>query len=102
MDHSPVGVFLNRQTYVMQPQHDLGVDRNRLMRCVLRGENRFELFEAIARDSNDAEIIDMVTRAKAHKSSSLLYHAIVKTLHTSMTQTFPKHKKMSPRNTEVI
>ena len=62
LDHSPVGVFVATNTCVRYPQEKNGIDRNALMRCVLKGEKREELFKNVRDECMKMEEIHAIAK----------------------------------------
>ena len=88
LDHSPVGIFVNSKTGVRQANNNNQIDRNQLMRCVLRGENRAQLFSGMTKECKNYE--HMHNLAIKHKSATILYHMITKVMRTSAVKVLKK------------
>ena len=93
LDHSPIGVFVRTKTSVMHKPKNQQIDRNALMRCVLRGEKRHELFDNIKKRSQ--EVADLREKAREHRSAAIMYHIIVQSIRKAAIDTFPKEKRVS-------
>ena len=91
LDHAGVALTLRRHTAVLHVKKDQGIDRDKLMRCVLKGEHRHEWLDAI--NSKCEQHQELVNEGMRIRSPTILYHAITKAIHEATIEVFPNSKK---------